>query len=436
MKITFDELNKINGLNLIDYWKDSGQSIEDFYCKSCGKFMLDLDDLIDVGYNKDNKTRLLRLYRKLKNKQYVESEQNRWLVTGRFLSGKHYFRRICWDCFFKELGNIEDIPRRARKSSWYKDILNGNYRPPASWTSPSKYFKILFDITDEELEVEHNKFDTASLESFKRRYGEQRGLIEYNKYIQRQAYTCSKEYMMKEKGMSEKEWNEFNANRACTKNNFIKRYGKELGSKKWDEYCELESYAGCRVEYFIEKYGREDGIKKYNNLCIQKSNSLSAFIMKYGDEGEQKYKEFYTGRPKKRYSAASQLLFNKIQEKLGEIGNNAKYGDYEELINIDFGDGIPHVTFPDYLLGNKIIEFNGDYWHMNPKKYSANDEIVSIDGIYRRNVGNKATDIWKYDEMKLNGYKQLGYDVKVVWESEYHENPEKIIQECIDFLKK
>jgi G:T-mismatch repair DNA endonuclease (very short patch repair protein) len=89
------------------------------------------------------------------------------------------------------------------------------------------------------------------------------------------------------------------------------------------------------------------------------------------------------------------------------------------------------------MLGNKIIEFNGDFWHMNPKKYSATDELKAFNREhYRSGIGNTAADIWKYDEMKLNGYKQLGYDVKVVWESEYHENPEKIIQECIDFLKK
>ena len=339
MKVTFDDINKINGLNLIDYWKDSGQSIEDFYCKSCGKFMLDLDDLIDVGYNKDNKIRLLRLYRKLKNKQYVESEQNRWLVTGRFLSGKHYFRRICWDCFFKELGNIEDIPRRARKSSWYKDILNGNLRPPASWASPSKYFKILFDITDEELEVEHKKFDTASLESFKRRYGEQKGLAKYVKYTQRQAYTCSKEYMMNEKGMTEKEWNEFNANRASTKKNFIKRYGKELGCKKWNEYCELESYAGCKLEYFIERYGEEEGTKLYKELNEKKSHTLNYYIEKYGEvEGRNRYEEYYLNHRRKQYSVISQIMFNRIQEQIGEFGKGAKYGENEAYIELNYED--------------------------------------------------------------------------------------------------
>ena len=436
--MTFKDIEKINGLNIVDYWKDNGLSIGDFHCKTCGNLMLDINDLKDVGYNKENKIRLLRLYRGLKNKQYVESEQNRWLVTGRYLSGKHYFRRICWDCFFKELGNIEDIPRRARKSSWYKDILAGNFRPPASWASPSKYFKLLFDITDDELNNERKKFDTASLDSFKRRYGEKNGESKYNKYIQRQAYTCSKEYMMNEKGMTEQEWNDFNANRACTKKNFIKRYGKEIGSKKWKDYCELEAYAGCKLEYFIEHYGEEDGTKRYKELNEKKAHTLSYYIEKYGEEeGRRKYEEYYVNHKRKQYSLISQLMFNQIQLLIGDLGIGAKYGEDEAYIELNYDDGSYRMTFPDYLLGNKIIEFNGDVWHMNPKMYSATDIFPIFEKEhYRSGIGNTAADIWKYDEMKLNGYKQLGYDVKVVWESEYHENPEKIIQECIDFLKK
>ena len=121
--MSFEEIEELNGKNLVNYWIDHGQHIEDFNCRCCGKFMLDLDNLSGVGYNKKVKSKLLKLYQDKKGAQYVESEQNRWLVRGRILSGKVFFRRICWECFFKQLPTVEDIPRRARKSSWYKDIL-------------------------------------------------------------------------------------------------------------------------------------------------------------------------------------------------------------------------------------------------------------------------------------------------------------------------
>ena len=253
---------------------------------------------------------------------YVESEHNRWLVTGRTLSGKTYFRKICWECFFKKLPEIEDIPRRARKSSWYKDILAGNFRPPAKCASPSKYFKYVFDITDEELEKEHNKFDTASLESFIRRHGEILGPQKYEEYKNRQAYTCSKEYMMNEKGMTEDEWNDYNANRACTKKNFIKRYGDDLGLKKWNEYCEIESYVGCKLEYFVEKYGPDIGSKKYLEVNKQKYQCLENFIRKYGEEEGKKRWSKYSKKP---YSLISQNLFRAIDEKIGEYAKNNSF---------------------------------------------------------------------------------------------------------------
>ena len=193
-----------NSYPIVEYWKHFNLTPHDFYCRECGKLMIDEEDLKDVRYNptrKDQRARLCYTYDC--DRYYVESEQNRWLTRGRELSGKMYFRHLCWDCFFKHLSEVEDINKRARKSSWYKDVSNGILRPPASWTSPSKYFKLLFDITDEDLENEHSKFDTASLQSFIRRHGPVDGPIKYEEYKKRQAYTCSKEYMMNEKGMTE-----------------------------------------------------------------------------------------------------------------------------------------------------------------------------------------------------------------------------------------
>lgn len=418
--------------SLIEYWKSNGLNDKDFYCRECGNLMIDFNDLKDVGYNPQHKGKQLALYKRIKTKQYVESEQNRWLIRGRTLSGKTYFRHLCWDCFFKHLGEIEDIPKRARKSSWYKDINNGIFRPPATWSSPSKYFKLLFDITDEELENEHKKFDTASLESFIRRYGDINGQKKYEEYKKRQAYTCSKEYMMNEKGMTEKEWNEFNSNRACTKENFIKRYGKDLGKNRWDEYCRLESYAGCKLEYFINKLGEDEGKKAYLEINKKKAQTLENCIRIYGDiQGKIKYEEYCN----RQYSNLSKRFFDSIQMILGDFGVGAKYGDFECPINLCFEDGTCRVCYPDYILHTKIIEFNGDYWHGNPKYYKPDDIMKFIQKQRTKYNGDKASDIWEYDRKKKNALEKLGYKVKVVWESDYHKNPEKVIDECVEFLK-
>lgn len=431
MKMTFDEIAGKNGKNIVDYWIEHGLTENDLCCRECGKFMLDVEDLKDVGYNRTIKVEQLRLYRGKKNKQYVESEQNRWLVHGRTLSGKTHFRHLCWECFFKHLPEIEDIPKRARKSSWYKDVNNGILRPPATWASPSKYFSLLFDITNEELEHEHMKFDTASLESFKRRHGEKLGVERYEEYKKRQAYTCSKEYMMTEKGMSEKEWNEFNKNRACTKKNFINRYGKELGTKKWDAYCKNEAYAGCKLEYFIDKYGKDDGIKKYLEVNSMKALNLPNFIRKYGEEeGKKRYNRLNS----KMYSEVSRGLFDEIQKRIGKFSKTARYGENEATIELFSDENNSRLCCPDYLNGKAIIEFNGDYWHMNPKYYKADDVASFLSGRTGKYSGDRACDIWNYDNAKINRLKELGYSVKTVWESEFYENKDSVIQECVDFV--
>lgn len=430
--ITFEDIARSSGSNLVDWFKLHNQKPEDFYCRSCGKFMLDLDDLKDVSYNLRMNTYPMKLYRGKKNVHYVESDANRWLVWGRKLSDKVYFRRICWDCFFMMLPEIEDIPKRARKSSWYKDVLNGVFRPPAAWTSPSKYFMTLFDITQEELEAEHQKFDTASLESFKRRHGEKAGAEKYDEYRKRQAYTCSKEYMMGEKGMTEDEWNMYNANRACTRENFISRYGDELGRKKWDEYCELESYVRCKREYFVEKYGEEEGVRKYLEVNKQKAQTLDNYVRKYGyAEGRRKFESVNS----LQYSEISQEMFRKIQSSLGIFGMNAKFGANESPVVVNFNDGTVKNCYPDYILNTKIIEFNGDYWHMNPRKYSADDRITFADNWRLRYHGDTASAVWEYDKEKIQAYERLGYKVKVVWECDYKANPDAVVAECVDFLK-
>ncbi len=394
--------------------------------------MIDIEDLDGVGYNPDRIGKQCMIYKGDRRTQYVESDKNRWCIRGRTLSGKTYFRHLCWDCFFKHLKEIEDIPRRARKSSWYKDVNNGILRPPATCSSPSKYFKLLFDITDEELEIEHKKFDTASLESFIRRHGEVNGRMKYEEYRKRQAYTCSKDYMIKERGRTEAEWEKYNASRACTKENFISRYGEELGKKKWNDYCELESYAGCKLEYFIDKLGPEEGKRTYLEINKKKAQTLDNFIRLYGvDDGKLRYAEYCS----RQYSNLSKRIFDTIQRIIGDFGIGAKYGDEECPINLYFDDGTCRICYPDYLLHTKIIEFNGDYWHGNPKYYKPDETMKFIQKQATKYSGDKASDIWEYDRKKKRALEKLGYQVKVVWESDYNSNPEKTIDECVEFLK-
>lgn len=77
----------------------------------------------------------------------------------------------------------------------------------------------------------------------------------------------------------------------------------------------------------------------------------------------------------------------------------------------------------------RIIEFNGDFWHVNENKCDRNlDEIHPI-------IKKPYREILEYDKEKYNLALQNGFRVLVVWESEYKKDPEKTIKKCLDFLK-
>lgn len=45
-----------------------------------------------------------------------------------------------------------------------------------------------------------------------------------------------------------------------------------------------------------------------------------------------------------------------------------------------------------------------------------------------------AHEIWEYDKNKIELAESYGYDVLVIWEKDYHDNPETIIKKYIEFL--
>ena len=79
----------------------------------------------------------------------------------------------------------------------------------------------------------------------------------------------------------------------------------------------------------------------------------------------------------------------------------------------------------DFVYGNKIIEFNGDFWHANPNKYDADDHIRD---------GMLAKDIWEKDAIKKRVAEAEDFEIFVVWENEFRKYPEETIKKCIDFI--
>lgn len=115
-------------------------------------------------------------------------------------------------------------------------------------------------------------------------------------------------------------------------------------------------------------------------------------------------------------SKSEQRLFNALKLHIPDLRQQLALGSY----------------LYDIHRGNKIIEFNGDYWHANPETYLFEDIVGNI-------LNNKPTyayEIWAKDAKKKSLAESLGYEVMVVWESEFLEMPRSTIERCLEFLLK
>jgi len=195
-------------------------------------------------------------------------------------------------------------------------------------------------------------------------------------------------------------------------------------------------------EYWIEKgYSEEDAINKVSDR--QKTFSLEKCIEKHGEE---KGIEVYTNRQNKwqksllengnikcGYSGVSQELFY-------EIINN--YKNKLELSNVYFATknkeyflsikgGFFIYDFVD-LNNKKIIEYNGDQYHANPLIYKENDKPHP----YLKENGPIAKFIWEKDSEKARVANENGFEILVIWDSEYKKNKKETIDRCLKFLGK
>lgn len=173
-----------------------------------------------------------------------------------------------------------------------------------------------------------------------------------------------------------------------------------------------EQQTTFNLEICIEKYGKEEGLKRWNE---RQEKWLSTMDEKSDEE---------------------KLRINSL--KAASIGNRSKaekeIEQYLKKENLDIKvqylikkDDGKYYSY-DIFCNNKIIEYNGDFWHCNPKKYDAE--------FYNPRVKKTAQEIWDKDVEKIKLADDRGYEILTIWETDYKQNKQKVIEECISFLTK
>ena len=355
----------------------------------------------------------------------------------------------CLSCGNNILGDIKiDKNGKYIKSyikKFHKDILDDKCtcKPKVCYTcfenkfGPVKrglskdQFIWAYKPSQEELENKFNSYGYTLQKSIDL-YGKEEGTKKWNEYCEKQSHTNSLEYKKEKHGWTEEEFKEYNKSRSQTLENMINRYGKEEGTKKWNEYCEKQSYAGSSLEYFIDKLGINEGTKKWNKINKSKALTLENMINRYGiEEGTKKFNECINTKYSS-YSKISQELFWNIYN---DLENELKDKTYFAELNYEFGkydDINKGYRKYDFVISNIkfCIEFNGDHDNGNPEMYNKNDRLK-----VRGCKHIKVKDVWKKDKEKKQLLLNENFSYFVIWEKDYLNNKEEIKEMFIKIIK-
>lgn len=238
----------------------------------------------------------------------------------------------------------------------------------------------------------------------------------------------------------------------CTRSPFSKKFYEVRGLTEEDRKAFTKRVAENRsipwsIEFYMNKgYDRETARKILNQKYSR--NTLECYTRIYGKElGPIKWKERnrkwsllieekyrngeFSKRPKTIGAISSEAEIDFIN-KLLEVAKLSKENCFytNNATNTDqlcLKDSLSGKQYSyDFCYKNKIIEFNGDFWHMNPAIY----ESTNINRINEFT----AEEIWLKDENKRKCAEDHGYSVLYVWESDWTADPDYTLKECIKFL--
>lgn len=285
------------------------------------------------------------------------------------------------------------------------------------------------DALDAKTKYSQNK--GVTLINMIKRYGEELGTQKFNEYKQKQSYSNSYEYKKNKYQWTEEEFKNFNNGRAITLSNQIKKYGAELGTQKFNDYCIKQKDAGCSLSYFIGKYGEDEGLRIYTNLNVMKGHTFDTYMIRHNGDFEKATVAFSNFWKNKKISTSKPV--NELFKILTEY---SLYKQYEHIFCAEhIGEWYIHhkgesIIFLDFFVKDigKVIEFYGDYWHCNPNKFAPD--------YFHKQTKKTGKEIWESDMRRIDLVKKMPYikDVMIVWESDYMKNKEQIILQCKNFL--
>jgi hypothetical protein len=185
-------------------------------------------------------------------------------------------------------------------------------------------------------------------------------------------------------------WRTGNKPRHCSKKCFDKSPSINESRRKWTIENQPMNNSESRKKISKTKK-KKYGDPNYNNLEKNKETMIEKYGVPYA-------------------------VYLPQCQSVGKSISKFQRREYEK-IKAEYPDALLEEYLPDvdrsvdiYIPSEKkIIECFGDYWHMNPEKYLAED--------YNKNIHKTAKEIWEFDNERIELFKNKGYLVEIIWEN-------------------
>jgi hypothetical protein len=165
----------------------------------------------------------------------------------------------------------------------------------------------------------------------------------------------------------------------------------------------------------IQKWGEEEGGRVFHERQTKWSNKVET---KYRNGDFNRFCKHNWSKTEETFiKELVKVLSLDDDEYYSAINGKQFYRNFKEV-----GKTLAY----DFVYKKKIIEFNGDYWHCNPKIYEAE--------YFNKSLQCTAKEKWEFDKCKNVLIENYGYDVLTIWEMDWNMNPEDTLKKCIKFL--
>ena len=222
-------------------------------------------------------------------------------------------------------------------------------------------------------------------------------------------------------------------------------FWQNKGMSDLDAIDKIKQMQTRDLNYFCIQYGETDGLIKFNDMIqhrvdtwldrpleerliinASKGKTYEQMVLKHGydvanDIIRRRTCHNINGST---ISIESMNFFKELEQELPEYflhNSITGYKGNERWILCN-----KKLYYVDYIIQNCVIEYNGSFWHADPRKF--------LPDTWHSVCNKNAKDIWDQDKERIDNLTGLGYNVLTIWSDDVKENKQNVIKKCKEFL--